>query len=447
MTSHRAPRRFDPARRRFLELSAAAAGAAALGCSSTKGRAALAQDRAVQPGPRANELAPDEPIRVGIIGTGGMGGGHLDAFLRFRDDGREKLDVVGLADVCGPRLEGKLAKARERQAGVEVTATADWRELAARDDVHAVLIASPEHWHAHQAVACMQAGKDVYVEKPMTRHLADALWMQRQVDSGPQLCQVGTQYMMKTNHEKARELIRSGAIGKPTLSQTSYCRNSRNGEWLYGIDEAVGPDNTDWRAWCGPEGEHEWDTEVFHRWRRYRTWSTGIIGDLLVHQMTPLIYALDLGAPTRVTAAGGHYVDRAMENHDQVFLTVEYGDDAEGSGHTMVVAGSTCNDRGMETLIRGHEADLFLGNDAKVVLKPQSPYVDDVDPQEYDCETTDWQDLLRLDWLSCVRSREQNRSTVELGVHHMVAVELATRSLWEGGAFRYDPSTGAVAQA
>ncbi len=444
MTPPLSPPPFDPARRRFLGASAAAAGALSVGCAST---GALGQDgrsRPVVSGVAPNSLRPDQPIGVAILGTGGMGGGHLDGLLRMRDEGRENLNVIGLADVCGPRLDRAAAKVAERQPGVACTATKNWRELIARDDLHAVLIATPEHWHAPMAVEAMQAGKDVYVEKPMTRHLVDALWMQQQVEAGTQICQIGTQFMMKTNHEKARELIRSGAIGYPTLSQTSYCRNNRDGEWLYEIEEGVDETNTDWQAWCGTEGEHPFDTEVFHRWRRYRTWSTGILGDLLVHQMTPLIYALDLGAPTRVTASGGHYVDRAMENHDQVFLSVEFGDDRNANGHTMIVAGSTSNDRGLETIVRGHEADLLLGNDAKVVLRPQSPFVDDVDPQEIDCETMDWQDALRADWLDCVRTRKPNRSKVDLGVHHMVAVELATRSLWDGKAYRFDAAEGRI---
>lgn len=441
----------NPARRRFLTRTAAA-GALALGGSglscATTGAAQAAWDERLRPvkaNPKVNQLAPDQPIRLALIGSGGMGGGHLDALLSYRERGEEKLELVAVAEVCKPRLDTGVEKCRKRQPGVEVQGYRDYRELLARGDLHGVVVASPEHWHAKHSVEAMQAGLDVYCEKPLTRHLVDALWMQRQTRAGAQILQVGTQYMMKTDHNKAKELIRAGAIGQPTWSQTSYCRNSKNGEWLYGIDKNVAPGAMlDWEAWCGPEGVDEWDTEVYHRWRRYKKWSTGIIGDLLVHQMTPLLYAMDLGAPTRVVASGGHLVDKAMENHDQVNLLLEFSDEQGNQIHQMSIAGSTCNDRGFDTIIRGHEADLLLGNESKLVLKPQSPFVDDVDPQEFPCETGDWQDALRKDWLACIRSRRPNRSQIDLGVAHMVAVELATRSIWERSAFTYDPRSQAV---
>jgi len=376
---------------------------------------------------------------MGLIGTGGMGGGHLDAFIGFNQRGEQKVEIVAVSDVCKPRLNVALGKCLDRQEGVETIAYRDHRELVARDDLHAVLIASPEHWHAQHAVDCIMAGKDVYVEKPMTLRLEDALWLDQVVQANDQIVQVGTQFMMDTKYEQARQLIADGAIGKPTLSQTSYCRNSPSGEWLYGIDPQVVPgEMLDWKAWCGPLGEREFNTEIYHRWRRFKDFSTGILGDLLVHQMAPLIYALDLGFPVRVTASGGHYIDTAMENHDQVFLTIEF----EGE-HTMIVAGSTINDRGLEVMIRGHEADLLLGG-RNVQLVPQAPFVDDVDPRTIPTEGKDWQDELRKNWLNSIRSRGLNRSTTAFALKHMVVVELATRSLWEGQAFAYDPTSATV---
>jgi predicted dehydrogenase len=430
-----------PSRRQLLTRTAAAAGAVGLGGLLAPGALAQGQ-RPAQRGKSFRPVAPDEPIRLAVIGVGGMGSGHLGSLLGCRADGSQKIDVVAVSDVCKPRLDGALERARAEQPGLDVQGYRDYRELVARDDIHGVLIASTEHWHATHAVDCLLSGKDVYVEKPMTLRLDDALWLKSVVDANEQLCQVGTQYMMDVKYEEARRLIRAGAIGVPTLSQTSYCRNSQSGEWLYGIDPRVTPgEMLDWEAWCGPLGAHPFDTEIYHRWRRYKTFSTGIVGDLLVHQMTPLIYALDLGYPVRVTGSGGHLVDQRMENHDQVLLTVQY----EG-GHTMLVAGSTCNDRGLDILIRGHQADLLLGGKG-VELVPQSPFVDDVDPQTVDCRGGDWQDELRRNWLDCIRSREQVRSTVDLGLKHMIAVDLGTRSLWDGKAYTFDPATLAVSPA
>ncbi|QDU66431.1 Gfo/Idh/MocA family protein [Engelhardtia mirabilis] len=428
-----------PTRRDFLSTTAAAAGLVGL-AGTAKSTVLQGAKRPVAKGKSFTQVPQDQPIRMAVIGTGGMGGAHLDAFLGFRERGEELVDIVALADVCKPRLDGAHAKCSSRQEGVEVTAHRDYREIIGRDDIHAVLIASPEHWHAQHAVDCVMAGKDVYVEKPMCLRLDDALWLDRVVQANDQVVQVGTQYMMDPKYVEARKLIKEGAIGKPTLSQTSYCRNTPSGEWnYYGIDPQVQPgEMLDWKAWCGPLGEHEFDTKIYHRWRRYRDFSTGILGDLLVHQMTPLIYSLDLGFPIRVTGSGGHYIDKDMENHDQVFLTVEFEGD-----HTMVVAGSTINDRGLEVMIRGHRGDLLLGG-RNVELVPQAPYVDDVDPRTIATEGGNTHDALRRDWLGSVRSREENRSTTAFALKHMVVVELGTRSLWERKAFAYDPAEAVV---
>ena len=401
------------------------------------GRAAAQDDRPVPKAPAKEPIPEGTPVRVGVIGMGGMGRGHLGSMMGQIENKAHDFQVVAVCDVNTINLENARRTASERQPGVDVAAYTDYKELLARDDIDGVLIATPEHWHATQSVDAIAAGKDVYCEKPMTLSIEDALWIVRTLDANPHMrMQVGTQYMMLEKYQAAKRLIAEGQIGHPTLSQTSYCRNSMNGEWLYGINPDVKPGETlDWEAWCGPKGVAEWDTEVYHRWRRYKDWSTGIIGDLLVHMMTPMMFALDRGWPTRVTACGGHYIDKAMENHDQVFLTVEFEKE-----HTMVVAGSTCNENGLETLIRGHEANLFLGSN-NCILRPERIFAEDIDEETINCARVDAQPALRLNWIECMRTREQNVSPVKLAAQVMVVVDLATRSMWDDGAWTFDPAT------
>ncbi|TAJ17522.1 MAG: Gfo/Idh/MocA family oxidoreductase, partial [Planctomycetota bacterium] len=413
---------------------AALAGIAALGAS------ALGQDkRAARAIPKAKaraRVAADAPLKIGLIGPGGMGSGHIGGFLDARAKNREKLDVVAIADVCKPRVDSAVETCKRDQPGVEVTGYRDWRALIARSDLHGVLIATPEHWHVPMAVAAIEAGLDVYVEKPLCIRHEDALFLSDAVAANDRIVQVGTQYMMYPKYEHARRLIAEGAIGHATLSQTSYCRNSKDGEWLYSIDPAIQPGELlDWKEWCGENGEAPWDPNVYFRWRRFRRWSTGIVGDLLPHQMTPLLYALDVGWPVRVDAIGGHYADKAMENHDHVVLSIQFEKE-----HTMLVVGSTCNENGLEQLIRGHHANLLLGGN-NCVLKPERVYSEEVDEQDIACEGMDPQDMLRLDWMRSIRTREPNRSPVALAAHAMVIIDLATRSLWDGRAWTFDPKT------
>ena len=422
-------------RRGFLGRTVALASASALlaSCRSTS----IGARRGVIPkGATRVPLREGDPIRMGVIGTGGMGSAHCGSFISLNEAGKAGVQVVALADVNKVRLDATHKTCAEKQ-NLQVDRYRNYHDLLARDDIHGVLIASPEHWHAQMAMDAFAAGKDIYLEKPMTLYLADALLLRQVVLANPEIIfQVGTQKMILPKWAAAKKLIAEGAIGKPTFSQTSYCRNSKEGEWLYyNIDPEVVPgENLDWDAWCGPMGKQPFDGAVYAQWRRYRKFSTGIVGDLLVHQMTPLMMALDAGWPTRVTGTGGRYVDLVMENHDQVNMTIEFE-----QGHTMIVAGSTSNEIGLETMIRGHKATLYL-NSRDCVLRPERIFADEVDEQTVKCaDIGNDQDALRLNWLESIRSREPAVSGIDLATKMMVAVALATRSMWEGHAYSFDP--------
>ncbi len=430
----RAPGRASrTSRREFLATTAgAAAGSTLLGACQTWDASRPIPKAALRP-----RAGADDALRIGVIGTGGMGTAHALRLTELAADGKDKVQVAAVADVCGPRMEAAQAECAKRQS-IEVGGFRDYRELLRMEDLHGVLIASPEHWHAEMAEHAIAAGLDVYVEKPMTLRLPEALRLRQVAAANPEvIVQVGTQFLMHEKYHVARQWIAEGRIGKPTFSQTGYCRNSRDGEWLYEIkDEWVPGDNLDWDAWCGPLGPKEWDPAVYARWRRYRTYSTGIVGDLLVHVMTPMVFALDQGWPVRVVACGGHYQDTAMENHDQVNVTVQFE-----KGHTMTVCGSTCNEQGVPTMIRGHEATLYLGS-KDCVIRPERPFAEEIDEETQDCAPQSGdQDRLRLDWLAAMRARQPNLSGVELGAQVMVIVDLATRSMWEGKAFAFDPQS------
>jgi len=433
-------------RREFLAATAlAAAGATVLGRSAT----AQSGTTRAYPLVRARRRTPlneGETIKIGVIGVGnhqtgcGMGLVHCLTFAGFHKAGTEKVELVAIADVNQLFLENAKNLIEQIQT-TKVDTYTDYRELLARDDIHGVLLAVPEHWHAKMAIESIEAGKDVYLEKPMTLNLADAMALYENTKSNPDvIVQVGTQKTRLPKYLEAQKLIRAGAIGTPTFSQTSYCRNVPSGEWHYKIDDRWQPGvNLDWDMWCGPLGSMDWDPHLYYQWRRYRKTSTGIIGDLLVHEMTPILLAVEQGWPVRVVATGAHLHDKEMENHDNVNLAIQFE-----TGHQMFVAGSTCNEQGIETLIRGHKANLFLnGRDCEI--RPERPYVEEIDPDTIKCPIIENdQDAHRLGWLESIRTRTQPQSSVELGTMVMVIVDLATRSMWEGKAFAFDPKTMAA---
>ena len=443
----------QPSRRAFLAGTAGALALTALGAKALAGvQPAPAAITPRPPAPAAMpKCAPRTPVNAGqaikmaVIGTGGMGTNHCSSFIALHKAGKEQLEIVALADVN----QRNLAKAKgvcETGQGNTVETFTDYRKLLARQDINGVLIASPEHWHAQMAIDALVAGKDVYLEKPMTLKLDEALRVRELVKANPDLrLQVGTQMTNMPKFHRAREVIAAGTIGTPVWSQTSYCRNSKDGEWnYYLLDPDLKPGvNLDWEGWCGPGGAAPWDPKVYARWRRYRHWSTGIIGDLLVHVVTPMLVAIGekVGWPTRVTASGLHCVDKAMENHDQVNITVEFEHD-----HTMIIAGSTCNETGLETRIRGNKGNIDL-NSRHCIVRPERIYAEELDEKRIDCpDIGNDQDVHRVKWLKCVRDREMPDSDVDQGSKVMVIVDLATRSMWDGGAYTFNPKTMTAAR-
>jgi len=425
----------SPSRRELLV--ATAAGLAAGACApadAPAGERPLPSFRARRP------LAPDEPVRIGVIGTGRMGLVHAKSFANRRIWREQRVDVVAVSDVCQPRLDQALGECRGLQPGLEVTAHRSHRELLERD-LHGVVIATPVHLHAALAVEALAAGLDVYLEKPSANRLADALEVLRVAQASGQVLQVGTQMLREPKYAAARKLIAAGELGVLTCAQTSYCRNSREGEWLYEIDERVRPGpELDWDAWCGPLAPEPWSAELYHRWPRYRKFSTGILGDMLVHVITPMVWALDAGWPVRVAATGAHLVDRAMENHDQVNLNIQF----EG-GATLVAMGSTCSEQGLETLIRGHEATIYLGGN-HCRLTPER-INEDGDQREERFEGGMTQMEHRRDWIECIRSRAQPLGDAETAAKVAAILDLGTRALWDHGTWELDPATRRVRRA
>lgn len=441
-------------RRRFLQTAAGTLAAAALaGCATSKpGETISAGSGPIPKGGKRVPLAPGEEIKIGVIGLsgpgmGGMGAGHCNAFTTLVKQGKENARIVAICDVNQLNIENAqnvLAKAGASQPADTYT---DYKKVLARPDIHGVLIATPEHWHAQMAIDALGAGKDVYVEKPMTLRLGEALRLREVVLANPDLrLQVGTQMTNLPKYHEARKVIARGDIGAVVSSQTSYCRNSKGGEWNYyvlkpewkpGAQWTPGQ-NLDWDAWCGPLGKQPWDPALYSRWRRYRKTSTGICGDLLVHVVTPMLVALgpDVGWPVRVVATGSHMVDKAMENHDNVQITVLFE-----NGHQMVITGSTSNEVGLETLIRGHRGNIYLGG-RNCVVRPERIYSEEMDEQTINCpDIGNDQDVHRLKWMSVMRTREQPDSDVNQGAKVMIIMDLATRSMWENAAFAFDPKS------
>jgi len=359
-------------------------------------------------------MGANDRIRIGAIGCGSMGLAHLRSMVDQSETNEENIQVIAVCDIYEPRKNA----AKALTGG---TVYHDYRKLLENKDVDVVLIATPEHWHAQQVIDAMEAGKDLYLEPPIVRHLEDAKNVYQTALRTKRIIQVGSQSTAEEKWSKANELIKAGKIGKPVWSQISACRNSREGEWNDHIDTDASPSNLDWNAFLGPAPKRPFDTERFFRWRKFEDYSAGITSELFPHVMHPLFIALDLDLPTRVTATGGIYVHPDREVPDTIHLLADFP-----SGHTMLVVGCTANEQGLETMIRGHKANMYLGGDA-VVIRPEPVYADEIE------ETREAVPALSIDpmraneknlWQS-VRSREKPRCPIDLAYKVPVTVGLA----------------------
>jgi predicted dehydrogenase len=252
--------------------------------------------RAEQPASSTSQaVSPNDRIRIAAFGMGIRGLQDMRSALKSPG-----VDLVAVADV----YDGRLTLARETW-GANLVTTRDYREILARPDVDAVVIATPDHWHAQMAIDAMHAGKDVYVEKPMVQQLDEG---HRVIDAARQtnrILQVGSQRTSSIVYAKARDLFRAGAIGELNLVEAWINRNSPIGAWQYSIPPDASPQTIDWDRFLGRAPKHPFDPVRLFRWRNYRDYGTGIPGDLFVHLFTGIHFVLDAIGPTRVIASGG----------------------------------------------------------------------------------------------------------------------------------------------
>ena len=240
-------------------------------------------------------VSPNDRIRIALIGAGGMGQG--DTNLALETGG---VELVAAADV----YQGRLTRVKERW-GDKVATTRDYREILARPDVDAVIVATPDHWHSRISIDAMEAGKDVYCEKPMVQKIDQGTKVVAAQRKTGRIFQVGSQYASNLAFHKVKELLAAGAIGELNLVEAWLDRNTALGAWQYTLPLDATPENIDWDRFIGSAPKHSFDPIRLFRWRNYNDYGTGLAGDLYVHLLTGLHVATGSLGPVRVLATGG----------------------------------------------------------------------------------------------------------------------------------------------
>lgn len=292
-----------PDRRSFLQTAAKTAGLAA---AATHLNPLFAQAQAAAP------RSPNDMIQLALIGAGIQGQGDTRIALQVPG-----VKLVAVAD-C---YDGRLTHAKEMW-GSDLFTTRDYREILARKDVDAVLIATPDHWHKQAAVDAMRAGKDVYLEKPMIHLYSDGPEIIDTVRSTNRILQVGSQRVSSVVYAKAKELLASGAIGKLNMVTARWDRNSSIGAWNYSVPLDASTQTCDWPRFLGTAPKIPFSGERFFQWRKWKDYGSGVAGDLFVHLFSGTHFITGAHGPTRAMATGAIRFWKDGRDADDVLLAL-----------------------------------------------------------------------------------------------------------------------------
>ncbi len=241
------------------------------------------------------KVSANDTIQIALIGSGGMGMGDARSATSFPG-----VKLVAACDL----YNGRLQRMKE-QYGNDIFTTRDYREILSRKEIDAVLIATTDHWHSRISVEALDAGKDVYCQKPMVQKVEQGVEVIEAQKRNKQIFVVGSQYVSSVVYQKAKELIEAGAIGEINFVEAWLDRNTAVGAWQYSIPPDASPQTVDWDRYISITTKRSWDPLRFFRWRNYTDYGTGVAGDLYVHLLSGLHYATSSLGPTRVFATGG----------------------------------------------------------------------------------------------------------------------------------------------
>jgi predicted dehydrogenase len=282
-----------------------------LGGAGATGLAAAASSAAVPgaavPSAAAQAAAaagPNDRIRVGMVAVGSRAQQLLEAIKAV-----EGAEIVSVCDA----YTGRVQRAVERTGGKAKVAR-DYHEILADRDIDAVTIATPDHLHKQHVIEALEAGKDVYCEKPLTYTIDEGLEIISAVKKTGRILQVGSQGMSSLTQNKARDIIQSGRLGQVTMIRASYNRNTASGAWIYPIPPDASPETVNWEMFLGSAKKRPFDLERFFRWRCYAEYSGGIATDLFVHLCTTIHHVMNAKMPSKVVAMGQLY--RWKESRD-----------------------------------------------------------------------------------------------------------------------------------
>ena len=464
-------------------------------------------------------------IRVGIIGSGIRGSQLMIAlgfgtpqyvenlkqaqknnasdnrYTDFREQEDLHITITAVCDIFDVHAQDAVAaggninrEGLNGKQGAQPRRYQNYRDLLAADDVDAVVIASPDHWHGQMALDAVAAGKHVYLEKPMTWTVPETYALRDAVKQSNVIFQLGHQNRQVEAYHRAREIVDKGLLGAVSLIETGTNRNDPNGAWVYPIHPDANPNTIDWKQfegdpdrvkeyldymtsaglakYIGPEPRDKFSLERFFRWRCWWDYSTGLSGDLLTHEYDAMNQILDLGIPASATSSGGVYFFRDGRTVPDVLQTTfEYPD----RGFAMLYSATQASQFSRTRKIMGHDATMEVGTTLTVTIDPQSdqyrdkidqgvikpgqPFYHYVPGKDIDAVTSATElyfaergllysyiggkryntTFLHLrEWLECIRTGKKPSCGIDEGFEEAITAHMGTRAYLEGRTMYWD---------
>ncbi|MBV9125253.1 MAG: Gfo/Idh/MocA family oxidoreductase, partial [Planctomycetes bacterium] len=401
-------------------------------------------------------------VHVAFIGTGGRCQAHIKIVTKLQKENRGA-EAVAVCDVWdGNKEVGRGLYPSAEKCGLDPhnkeRVTKDFRRVLDNKDVHVVLAAVPDHWHAKISIEAAKAGKDVYCEKPMVKTIEEAHEVVDTMRRLNRVMTVGVQSMADPTWHMAHDLIINGKIGHVAQAQTSYYRNSSVGQWrYYPLTRDMTPKTVDWDMFLGhdfsvfpdkPLGPKiPFDRAVYGQWRCYWPFGGGMFTDLFVHQTTHMISAMGVRYPARVVGGGGLYLEYdGRDVPDVATIVADYHE-----GCQLMVTATMIASYPIEEVIRGHLATIKFvkggfdiindppkgspGIPARLEKSVKGEFVETNPPTGADADT----ELLWKNFLHCVRDRKRETlSTPELGAAAFTTVLMGVISYRQGKALFWD---------
>jgi predicted dehydrogenase len=363
-------------------------------------------------------LGANDRLRIGVIGAGQRMGTLLDCA-----DKSGPHEIVAVCDAYKPRRDA----VKDLSNGVASTHL-DYHEVLDKKEIDAVLIAAPDHWHVRMAVDALAAGKDVYLEKPVTHTIEEGAALLQAVRSSKQILQCGMQQRSWTHFRNAVDVIQSGGLGRVVQVRTYWWQNYQRPKAAKPIDTQ----GLDWKRWLGSAPDQAFSEDKFLRWRWYWNFGGGAMTDLFTHWIDIVHWAMKADEPSMAQMLGGKYVFEEWDCPDTVQAALRY------PGFDVVYEGmmaSSIDDGGLE--FRGTEATLKVNRNGTNIYREGVPANQNPIVTEHGYRDGTIQHM--QNFFECLKTRKEPNAPVEAGIAAARAGHIANLAYHGNGQITWPP--------